>query len=105
MDQPAGDTSAKPLKRPAPGKPCRRFGLLDAMILVVAIAAGAASVRLSLPHWSERPDLFKEFYPALGPFSYAAYADSVVKFLGPWLASWTLAFLAIRLRTPRPRFR
>ena len=105
MNQPPADATAEPLKRPNQGRPDRKFGLLDAMILVAATAAGATSIRPFLLYGLGMPDLFIEFFPALGSFVYTAYSDSVVKFLSPWLASWTLACLAIRLRAPRPRFR
>ena len=105
MEQPLMNATAERVKQPDRGKPGRKFGLLDAMILVGAAAAGAPSIRPFLLYGRGMPDFFREFFPALGPFVYTAYSDEVVKFLEPWLASWTLAFLAIRLRKPRPRFR
>lgn len=105
MDQPPMDAMGERMKRRHRGEPGRKFGLLDAMILVAAVAVGATSIRPFLLYGLVTPEFFREFYSDSGLFVYTAYSDSVVRFLGPWLASWTLAFLAIRLRKPRPRFR
>lgn len=105
MDQPSKGATAESVKRPDRGKPGRAFGLLDAIILVGAAAAGATSIRPVLHYGRGMPNFFREYFPALGPLFFAAYSDLVVEFLVPWLASLTLAFLAIRLRKPRPRFR
>jgi hypothetical protein len=88
-------------------KPARRFGLIDAMILVAATAAGLA--------WG-RTDLVATVHAQVIPtgvvFSNSMrtrpvnFADRLYTFRRGalhLLGCWTLAVLIVRLRSPRPR--
>jgi len=82
----------------------RKFGLLDAIVLVLATAAAMAATR----HWW--PDYFEVFRPGG-----EAYKENVVNLMyrvryllysiAYFFASWTLAYLFLRLRRPRPTVR
>lgn len=74
------------LRRTAPA--CRRFGLLDAMILVAATAIGLALTRL----------------PFVDTEPWRHLRNSANRDLAgiPLLAAWTVTVLALRWRSPRP---
>jgi len=82
----------------------RKFGLLDAMVLVLATATALAATR----HWW--PDYFDDFRPGG-----EAYKENFVNLMyrvryllysiAYFSASWTLACLVVRLRKPRPTVR
>lgn len=78
---------------------CRRFTLLDAMILVAATAAGLAGMRLYYPEFLTearyRPD----------PHGWAISVILWVEASLPLFLAWTLAFLVLRFRRPRPPIR
>lgn len=70
---------------------CRRFTLLDAMLLTAATAVG-----LSVSRFLE---------PDLHPVDLLRDIRSLAGFLAPILACWVVAWFVIRFRGPRPRFR
>lgn len=84
--------------------PCRKPTLVDLMILIGATALGFGLIR-----WS-RIDVARLFQrdPHYGPLP-RRYLSSIVHRLHytvvPFLASWTLGMLVIRLRRPRPERR
>jgi hypothetical protein len=78
--------------------PCRRFTISDAILLVAATAVGLSQVRgilgdLGTFHWGRWK---------VAQFD---YARSLIDVVVPILAVWTIAFLPIRLRRPRPGLR
>jgi hypothetical protein len=83
----------------------RRFGLLDAILLVAATGAGMA---LSRPFLRENLSVLRSDYIR----NVSTARDLRVLELGAWisagapcLASWSFALLAIVLRAPRPSLR
>jgi len=71
----------------------RKFGILDAMILVAATAAGCALLRaMSLPRLDGLPRT-------------AFIAQAGVQAAVPFLVTLTPALFILRLRRPRPRWR
>lgn len=78
---------------------CRRFGLLDAMILVAATALGCG-----LAKWSDMVPF--DFYGLLSvpiPKRYVLIALVTAKCPGTLLlVPWTLGLLLVRMRSPRP---
>ena len=85
-----------------PAQPPRRFGVLDGMILVAALAVASLSIRPAERLVSIILDSEK-FAPRA--IWYGIYPILVAQVLEPWAAALTVAFLVIRLRRPRPRFR
>jgi hypothetical protein len=76
----------------------RRFTILDATILVAATAVGLAILRLFVADgW-----FFRQEFPISHIKSMAQCANEACL---PFFASWTLGFLILRLRWPRPRLR
>jgi hypothetical protein len=77
----------------------RKFGILDAMIMVVATAAGLSLFRTIDPlshdplSWSTR-----------SPRVYCAVLGGV-RATVPFLVTWTPVLIVLRLRRPRPRWR
>jgi hypothetical protein len=87
---------------------------LDALILVAATAIGLAGLRASVGDLREVREELSESLAAIaappneGPtWSWAIYSGYglVVTVLVPFCWAWTLAFLALRLRRPRPPWR
>jgi hypothetical protein len=76
--------------------PVRKFSILDAMILVAASALGLALIRFLYATGR---------YLSMGRPWYAFVAQYTVEATVPFLITWTLAFLVLRLRQPRPRLR
>jgi len=76
--------------------PClRKFGILDAIILVVATAAGFGVIRAR-----------ESVFAAATVFSArSGIVERGTAATIPFLMAWTLAFLVLRLRRPRPRLR
>lgn len=85
--------------------PCRKFTLMDLMILVAATAFGFGLIR-----WS-RIDFagFFQLDPRDRPFPLRYFSRLAAHGVGytmvPFLAPWTLGMLLIRLRRPRPERR
>jgi hypothetical protein len=84
--------------------PPRKFGLLDAMILVFGLALGSGCTRIFLEF-----DSYLHVHPDAS-FSDVleerfARAECYLNLLILWLASLSAATLAIRLRRPRPSLR
>lgn len=77
-------------------RPDRKFGLLDGMMLICATALGMGLLRILL---SDVPSDAIE----LGTIADAVEIASI--FGVPILGVWSLAFVVIRLRRPRPAFR
>ncbi len=80
--------------KPAPG---RRFTILDAMVLVVATAAGLALLR-----WTWK---VTEFSGSLTGFQQFDLIELGLRATFSFLATWTPALLILRLVRPRPRWR
>ena len=103
-----------------PAPRCRRFTLLDAMVLVAATAAGLAvglSTRSEPFHFRGGATPFGE-WPSLEPVDFSGgllqwktYRETHMLLTGiayqamPLTFPWTLAVLALRLRRPRPSLR
>ena len=98
----------------------RRFRLLDAMILVAATAVGCVLTRCvtlrtdGMISWSSLGTSWESFrlIRANNPSSIAAggyflteAGFNLIALLIPILATWTLAFVPMRLTGPRPRLR
>ena len=82
-----------------PAQPTRRFGEMDGMILVAAMAVASASI---LPAVGFLLDLDEE---GVGPALQSGTLPGLgFKATQPLAAALTVAFLMIRLRRPRPRF-
>jgi amino acid transporter len=77
------------------GTPCRRFGLLDGMILVAGVAVGIALSRTRLFYWEEMELGLTSSWLMLQVFDVASYVLVVMSFL----------MLVLRLRRPRPTLR
>lgn len=82
----------------------RRFTTLDAMILIAATApaAGLAWITKQEESWGHFFIQFEE------PSSWSLYYNvlpTVALFTAPLLSAWTLAWVVLRLRGPRPRRR
>src|SRR4051812_9573248 len=83
---------------------CRDFTLLDAMIVVATTAVGCGLIK-----WS-RIDFLRLIYPdpRYRPFP-RGYITQCVHGMSwtvvPFLASWSLGLLFIRMRRPRPERR
>jgi hypothetical protein len=90
-------------RRPTIG---RQFTLLDAMILVGAMALGLAANRWFDPnyYWST---VIREFASNFtwDWGSFEEFLDAIWRFSTPHAVSATLAVLTMRLRNPRPRWR
>ncbi len=84
--------------------PLRRFSLLDAMILVAACALGAMSIRPTIDlceeHWFGTNEILPSFINAI-----LHGVTVLVSVLPPWLASFSVAFVVLRFRQPRPHWR
>lgn len=89
------------------GKPARRFGLIDAMILVAATAAGLAWGREDLVATVQaRAILTGVVFSNSMHTRPVQFADRLHTFTfgaSRLLGCWTLAVLTLRLRSPRPR--
>jgi hypothetical protein len=89
------------------GRPVRRFGLVDVMILVAATAAGLAWGRDALVATvrAERIPTGMVFSNQMHmrPVEFADRLQTFRSGTSRLLACWTLAVLVIRLRPPRPR--
>jgi len=83
-------------------QPPRRFGVLDGMILVAALAVASLSIRPALGFLLDLDE--RRMFPAMGLW-YGTVPRTVVLATEPLVAALTVAFLLIRLRQPRPRFR
>jgi len=81
-------------------QPPRRFGVLDGMILVAALAVASLSIHPALGLLLEQDGLGMDPELRLGTLP-----RMVVQVTEPTAAALTVAFLLIRLRRPRPRFR
>lgn len=81
-------------------QPPRRFGVLDGMILVAALAVASLSIRPALGFLLDLDGLGMDPELRLGTLP-----RMVVQATEPTAAALTVAFLLIRLRQPRPRFR
>ncbi len=73
----------------------RRFNLLDAVLLVAAIAVGLALCRTSLTSFLPAPPRFVSLSDRFG------YVRDSLLYVPPMLAACTVACLVLRLRTPR----
>jgi hypothetical protein len=73
------------------------------MILVAATAIGFGVDRI--PGWISFPDLGSRGNAGSRAFAYAQSVGQIQLGSVPFLATWTVAFLAIRLRRPRPALR
>lgn len=82
--------------------PVRRFGVMDTVILVAALAVAAASIRPLVQFGTGMVGFFEECFPSVKRTAYTEVALNAVE---PWLAALTVAFIVIRLRRPRPPFR
>jgi hypothetical protein len=76
---------------------CRSFTLGDAMILVAATAVGFGVNRV--PGWIQVP------FAANRALIYSVAIGQAQQAIVPFLMAWTVAFLPIRLRRPRPATR
>jgi hypothetical protein len=74
----------------------RPFGLTDAMILVVAVAAGLSVNRLN---WAGFVDRWRQ------PIDAHDSIETFLALVAPQLAAGTIATLVLRMRNPRPSFR
>lgn len=79
----------------------RRFQLIDGMILVAATALGFAYVHSNRATWY----LWYMTQPGSHAFNAGKWMGIGLLFAIPVTLTWTLALLAIRLRTPRPPLR
>jgi hypothetical protein len=82
-----------------PASRCRKFGLLDAMVLVAATALGAFSLRLSRFYGLEMLSFFEVYFPGAQD---SAYLGIALRLVSPWLAALSAALLVLRLRRDRP---
>jgi hypothetical protein len=82
---------------------CRRFTIADAMLLVAATAVGFGVDRI--PGWILFPDLQERGNAASLAFNYSQAIGEIQVGSIPFLTAWTIAFLVIRLRRPRPALR
>lgn len=82
-----------------PASPRRKFGLLDAMILVAGSALCCLDFRLFRLHGPTFHDLYHVLFPT---YESTAYLGIALRFAGPWLVALTVSMLLIRLRRPRP---
>lgn len=82
---------------------CRSFSLSDAMIFIAAFAVGFAVDRI--PGWIWLPDLAQRGNAASHAFNYFHAIGAIHQGSVPFLAAWTVAFLVVRLRRPRPALR
>lgn len=87
----------------------RTFQLLDAILIIAALAVGLAMARaydhfadfhLISPMSPPSPEVFRR--SELVPWDYLVFGEQIV---GPAVLVWTLAFVVLRLRQPRPRLR
>src|SRR4051794_2683737 len=92
--------------------PCRKFTLIDAMILIAATALGLAKIRLFFMDREAQPGLaaivtwwITPFKSEWTPWGIARWIRNDVEVAMPLFAAWSLALLVIRLRRPRPTFR
>jgi hypothetical protein len=76
----------------------RRFGMGDMMIVVVAVALGAARTRAE---WPGAVELYLHLVE--GPWYVSYICRETSKFLSIWLLPFTAGFVVVRLRKPRPR--
>jgi hypothetical protein len=90
----------------------RPFTVLDAMILVAATAGGIAVIRPGAQHFGQESDVVSRFEflasyfsPSRTLHSYWEVFDAIswiIRGFQPLLLAWTVAFLILRLRKPRP---
>jgi hypothetical protein len=92
------ESSSRPAIREP--KPRRRFRVSDAMILVAATAAGFGMVRAYLSQEAVWLGFSTEMPTGVLDGSFMAS-----KVVPPFLGSWTVALILLRLSGPRPRFR
>jgi hypothetical protein len=78
--------------------PRREFGVLDAMALVAATAAGMAWMRSNYD-WQFFFGTWGLFYRNGDVLQTGGY---LIRFLWPFLLAWTLTVLVLRSRRPRP---
>jgi hypothetical protein len=76
----------------------RRFGLLDAMILIAATAVALALIPRGWPDWGINESLLKSRVTFFNVMRYVI--GGPIAFLA---SIWTLALIPLRLRSPRPR--
>jgi len=95
------------------GTPSRRFRLLDAMILVAATAIGCWMIEWAgdgigtMADWTTIYDLwvFVRQSPRENWHAYLAGTLGLAYLAAPFVLTWTLALIPIRLLGPRPRSR
>jgi hypothetical protein len=94
--------------------PCRKFSILDAMVLVAATAVGLAFLRASVGDFSELGARMQDSVRVLagpldhwGAWGLAIYSTCVqaAALSIPFGWAWSVAILLLRLRRPRPRRR
>lgn len=78
----------------------RPFTVLDAMILTAATAAGLASYSSA----GFRPENFLQYANDTETYVYL-FVNYLVRSAHPFLRAWGVAWIVIRLRKPRPRWR
>jgi hypothetical protein len=76
----------------------RSFGVADATLLIVAVAT-ATGLIVNRGDWAR----FRARW--LAPVDAHDSIEHILDLLAPYLAAMTLATLAMRMRSPRPRFR
>lgn len=83
---------------------CRKFVLLDAIILIASTALGCALLRWSnFDFWSAFDPVQLNKEPFLG--GYLEVLRLSYRFSSPFLAAWSLALIVARIRPPRPERR
>jgi hypothetical protein len=94
------------LARPLQAAPGRRFTLLDAMVVILALAAGLGVLKhqIGLISWIGVQTLFERFR-AWSQRDYSKLAILAIELTMPMALATTIAVLVLRLRQPRPRWR
>src|SRR4051812_47161099 len=80
----------------------RRFSVLDVLLLMASAAAGLVWLWLTEPF---QQLLFYEFQKGSFERFYFHSLPKAAVIADPFLATWTLAWLTLRFRGPRPRWR
>src|SRR4051794_32017931 len=97
MAEPCGEVMPHPSSsrgRPMPSNPRRSATIADAMVLVVATAAGLAAIRGMGVVWETAENLFASVSPLR---RWAPLPRGFLMGL-PCVATWTIALIVLRLR-------
>jgi hypothetical protein len=86
-----------------PARP-RRLNLVDVIVLVLATAVGLWAIRPYLPGLLAMPEVFENGKSVPGLWEPVVWLNSAVV-VEPVLMAWSVAWLVLQLRQPRPRLR